>query len=88
MPDFRHYFTNIDISPANALFALGAAIVSFIVFHAAVALFRRRLCRLEAAKADRPAAELFKATLGRTSNITVFALSILIGVSALDLPSP
>ncbi|MGZ3182454.1 MAG: mechanosensitive ion channel family protein [Telluria sp.] len=88
MPDFRHYFTNISISPANALFAFGAAIVSFIVFHTAVALFRRRLGRLEEKQADRPAAELFKATLGRTSNITVIALSLLIGVSALDLPPP
>ena len=77
--DLRQYFADIQIHPANAMFALGVAILSFIVFHTLLALVRRRLCKLETSKADRPAAELLKATLARTSNLAIIATSILIG---------
>lgn len=86
--DFRKYFADIQIHPANAMFALGVAILSFIVFHTLLALVRKRLCKLEARKADRPAAELLKATLARTSNLAIIATSILIGLSMLELPVP
>lgn len=86
--DFKKYFADIEFHPANAAFALGVAILSFILIHALLALIRKRLCKLEARKADRPAAQLIKATLARTSNIAVIATSILIGLSMLELPVP
>jgi small-conductance mechanosensitive channel len=80
-------FTGVDAG--NWLMALAVAVVSFIAIHGAVALFRRHLCRLgEDAQADRPAAELLKATLARTSNIAVLITSLLIGLTVLDLAPP
>lgn len=86
--DFKKYFTGFEFHPANALFALGVAIFSFIVIHTMLALFKKRLCKLENRNADRPAAQLFKATLARTSNLAVIATSILIGLSVLEMPVP
>ncbi|MET0855740.1 MAG: mechanosensitive ion channel family protein [Telluria sp.] len=80
-------FTGVDAG--NWLIALAVAVVSFIVIHGAVALFRRHLCKLsEDGRADRPAAELLKATLARTSNIAVIVTSLLIGLTVLDLAPP
>jgi small-conductance mechanosensitive channel len=80
-------FTGIDAG--NWLIALAVAVVSFIAIHGAVALFRRRLCKLsDDGRADRPAAELLKATLARTSNIAVIVTSLLIGLTVLDLAPP
>jgi small-conductance mechanosensitive channel len=84
----RGYFTNLDISWTNAAFALGAAVVSFILIHGAVAMFRRRLNRLEGEAAQRPIIDVLRHTLARTSKLAVLATSVLIGVSVLDLPSP
>jgi small-conductance mechanosensitive channel len=80
-------FSGIDAG--NWLMALVVAVVCFTVIHGAVALFRRRLCTLsEDGAADRPAAELLKATLARTSNIAVLITSLLIGLTVLDLAPP
>jgi small-conductance mechanosensitive channel len=80
-------FSGIDVG--NWLIALVVAVVSFIAIHGAVALFRRHLCKLsEDGRADRPAAELLKATLARTSNIAVLVTALLIGLTVLDLAPP
>jgi small-conductance mechanosensitive channel len=74
------------IAVSNWILALSAAIISFIVIHGVVIMFRRHLDKLSAnGRADRPAAELLKATLARTSNFAVFITSLLIGLTLLDL---
>ncbi|MDB5958763.1 MAG: mechanosensitive ion channel protein MscS [Massilia sp.] len=74
------------IAVSNWILALSAAIISFIVIHGVVIMFRRHLDKLSAnGRADRPAAELLKATLARTSNFAVFVTSLLIGLTLLDL---
>jgi small-conductance mechanosensitive channel len=85
---FRDSFDNLDIGWTNAAFALGAAVLSFIVIHGAVALFRRRLDALADEQAQRPIVDVLRHTLARTSNLAVLATSVLIGVSVLDLPGP
>ncbi|MGZ5198902.1 MAG: mechanosensitive ion channel family protein [Telluria sp.] len=84
--EIRGFISSLDITLPNALFALGAAVVSFIVIHAGLALFRRRLCKLSEERAHRPVAEVLKQTLARTSNLAIFATAVLIGLSVLDLP--
>jgi small-conductance mechanosensitive channel len=86
--EIRGFISSLNITLPNALFALGAAVVSFIVIHGALALFRRRLCKLSEERAHRPVAEMLKKTLGRTSNLAIFATAVLIGLSVLDLPLP
>ena len=77
------------ISASNWLFAGGAAVLSYLLMHGAVMLFRRHLSRLgEQGRADRPVAELLEATLARTSNIAVVITALLIGLSVLDLDAP
>jgi len=44
--DIRGYFSTLDIEWTNAAFALAAAVVSYVVIHGAVMLFRRRLDQL------------------------------------------
>lgn len=74
------------IEASNWVLALTAAVISFIVIHGVVILFRRHLDTLSAdGRADRPAAELLKATLARTSNVAVLVTSVLIGLTLLDL---
>jgi small-conductance mechanosensitive channel len=86
--DIRGFVSSLNITLPNALFALGAAVISFIVIHGALALFRRRLCKLSEERAHRPVAEVFQQTLGRTSNLAIVATAILIGLSVLELPPP
>ena len=86
--DFRAFVTSLDITVPNALFALALAAFSFVAIHGAVALCRRRLDTLSDEQAHRPVAEVLRKTLARTSNIVVFITALLIGLSALDLPSP
>jgi small-conductance mechanosensitive channel len=86
--DFRGYFTSLDIGWPNAAFALAAAVLSFILIHGAVVLFRRRLGQLSDESAQRPIVDVLRHTLARTSNLAILATSILIGVSVLDLPPP
>jgi small-conductance mechanosensitive channel len=86
--DIRGYFTSLDISWANAAFAIGAAVVSFFLIHGAVVLFRRRLDQLSGEAAQRPIVDVLRHTLAKTSNLAVLATSLLVGVSVLDLPPP
>jgi small-conductance mechanosensitive channel len=86
--NIRGYFTSLDISWTNAAFAIGAAVVSFLLIHGAVVLFRRRLDKLDGESAQRPIVDVLRHTLARTSNLAILATSLLIGVSVLDLPPP
>jgi small-conductance mechanosensitive channel len=86
--EIRAFFASLDITLPNALFALALAVASFAAIHGLLALFRRRLDQLGDERAHRPVAEVLRKTLARTSNIVVLATSILIGLSALDLPPP
>jgi small-conductance mechanosensitive channel len=86
--DIRAFIASLDITLPNALFALALAVFSFVAIHGVLVLFRRRLDKLSDERAHRPVAEVLRKTLGRTSNLVVFATSVLIGLSALDLPSP
>lgn len=74
------------IDAGNWLMALTVSVLSFVVLHAIVMLVRRRADKLsESGHADRPAAELLKATLARTSNIAILLTALLIGLTVLDL---
>jgi small-conductance mechanosensitive channel len=86
--DIRAFVASLDITLPNALFALALAVASFVAIHGALALFRRRLDQLGDENAHRPVAEVLRRTLARTSNIVVILTSLLIGLSALDLPAP
>jgi small-conductance mechanosensitive channel len=86
--DIRAFIASLDITLPNALFALALAVASFVAIHGALALFRRRLGRLGDESAHRPVAEVLRKTLARTSKLVVILTSLLIGLSALDLPSP
>jgi small-conductance mechanosensitive channel len=86
--NIRGYFTTLDISWTNAAFAIGAAVLSFLLIHGAVVLFRRRLDKLSGEAAQRPIVDVLRHTLARTSNLAVLATSLLIGVSVLDLAAP
>jgi len=84
----RGYVSTLDITWTNAAVALCAAVLAFIALHGAVALFRRRLDKLDDARAHKPIVEVLRNTLARTSNLAILATSILIGLSVLDLPAP
>jgi small-conductance mechanosensitive channel len=86
--DIRGFVTSLHISLSNALFALVAAIASFIIIHGALMLFRKRLGNLSEHSAHRPVAEVLRQTLARTSGLAVAATAILIGLSVLVLPPP
>jgi small-conductance mechanosensitive channel len=86
--NIRGYFTSLDISWINAAFAIGAAVFSFVLIHAAVVLFRRRLNQLSDHAAQRPIVDVLRHTLARTSKLAILATALLIGVSVLDLPPP
>jgi len=77
-------FRGIDTS--NWILALCVAVISFLLIHGLVLLFRRHLDKLsQNGRADKPAAELLKATLARTSNFAVIVTALLIGLTVLDL---
>lgn len=82
------YISSLDISWTNAAIAMAAAVVSFFFLHGIVMLFRRRLCKLDDERANKPIVEILRQTLARTSNLVVIATSLLIGISLLDLPPP
>lgn len=86
--DIRGIFTSLGITLPNALFALAAAVVIFIVIHGLLVLFRRRVSQLKEERTHRPVAEVLRATLARTSKLVVVVTSLLIGLSVLDLPPP
>lgn len=82
------FVQSLDISLANALFAVGAAIGSFILMHGALVLFRKRLGKLSEERQHRPVAQVLIKTLARTGTFAIFATAVLIGLSVLDLPEP
>lgn len=84
--NIRNFVNTLDLSLPNTLFAIGAAVASFIVIHGVVAFFRKRLGSLSEANAHRPVFEVLRQTLARTSNVVVIATALLIGLSVLDLP--
>jgi len=84
--NIRTFFNSLDLSLTNSLFAIGAAVLSFIVIHGAVAFFRRRLCAVPENHANNAVFEVLRQTLARTSKLAVFATAVLVGLSVLDLP--
>jgi small-conductance mechanosensitive channel len=84
--NIRTFFTSLDLTLANSLFAIGAAVLSFIVIHGAVAFIRRRLCAQPGDHANNAVFEVLRKTLARTSKLAVLATALLIGLSVLDLP--
>ena len=77
------------IAPINWLLALLVAVLSYGVMQGGVTLFRRHLERLsDNGRADRPLAELFRATLARTSKSVIIVTALLLGLNALELPAP
>lgn len=84
--NIRNFVNTLDLSLPNTLFAIGAAVASFIVIHGVVAFFRKRLGALSEENAHRPVFEVLRQTLARTSNVVVIATALLIGLSVLDLP--
>ncbi|NHZ78538.1 mechanosensitive ion channel [Massilia sp. CCM 8695] len=77
------------IAPSNWLLASAVAVGSYVILHGAVMLFRRHLATLsEQGRADRPAAELLKATLARTSKLALMVTALLFGLTVLDLGAP
>jgi len=84
----HNFFASLDITLPNALFALGAAIASYILMHGALILFRRRLGRLSENRQHGTIAQVLSKTLARTGTLAILATAILIGLSVLDLPQP
>ena len=77
------------IGPENWIVAALACVVTFAAIHGALMLLRRRMAGLvDAGEAGKPAAELLGATLARTSNLAVVLISVLVGLSLLDLSPP
>ena len=71
--NIRTFVSTLDLSLTNTLFAIGAAVLSFIVIHGAVAFFRNRLCSLSEDQAHNAVAEVLRQTLARTSKLAVIA---------------
>jgi small-conductance mechanosensitive channel len=86
--NFRQFYSSLDLSIPNILFAIGTAVLSYILIHVALKMFRARLGRLTEERAHRPVAEVLTKTLARTSTLAVVATSVLIGLSVLQLPPP
>ena len=79
----------VGVSGEDWLLAIAASAVSFFAIHTGVVLLRRALCRMaERGQGGKPLSELLKGTLARTSNVAVIVISLLIGVSLLDLAPP
>jgi len=77
------------VSTEDWIVAIVASVVCFLAIHTGVMLLRRALCRMaDQGRADQPIAEVLKGTLARTSNVAVIAISLLVGVSLLDLAPP
>jgi len=84
----RTHIPSFDIDPANALLALLVAVLSFLLLKGAVALARRRLCRLSDDQASHAWAEILKKTLAATSTLAMAATALLVGLTVLELPAP
>lgn len=88
MNNVQQFFSSLNISLPNALFALGAAVASYALMHGALILFRRRLGQLSEERQHRTIAQVLSKTLARTGTLAIVATAILIGLSVLDLPEP
>ncbi|MEX5746010.1 mechanosensitive ion channel family protein [Massilia sp. X63] len=84
----HNFFSSLDITLANALFAVGAAVASYLLMHGALILFRRRLGQLSTDRQHGTIAQVLSKTLARTGTLAILATAILIGLSVLDLPEP
>jgi small-conductance mechanosensitive channel len=82
------YVPSIEVDPANAALAAGAAVASFTILKVLLALSRRKLCEMSEEQAGHTWAEILKKTLASTSTFAVIATSLLIGLAVLDLPPP
>jgi small-conductance mechanosensitive channel len=77
-------FSNVD--GEELLVAASAAAITFCAIYGVLRLLRRRLCKHdEAGRPDRPAVQLFKETLNRTSMLAVLVVSLLVGLKMLEL---
>ncbi|MGI4718103.1 MAG: mechanosensitive ion channel family protein [Janthinobacterium lividum] len=85
---FFDFFRSLDITLANALFALGAAVASYALMHGALILFRRRLGALSEESQHRTIAQVLGKTLAHTGTFAILVTAVLIGLSVLDLPEP
>lgn len=88
MNNFYNFFSSLNITLPNALFAIGATIASYALMHGALILFRRRLGQLSEERQHRTIAQVLNKTLAHTGVFAIVATSILIGLSVLDLPEP
>jgi small-conductance mechanosensitive channel len=82
------FVSSLNITLPNALFALGAAIASYILMHGALILFRRRLGKLSDDRQHGTIAQILSKTLAHTGTLAIVATAILVGLSVLDLPEP
>jgi small-conductance mechanosensitive channel len=84
----HRFVSSLNISLPNALFALGAAVASYMLMHGALILFRRRLATLSDDRQHGAIAQILGKTLAHTGAFAIIATAILIGLSVLDLPEP
>ncbi|MCD2516830.1 mechanosensitive ion channel family protein [Massilia sp. G4R7] len=85
---FIDFFRSLDITLPNALFALGAAVLSYLLMHGALIMFRKRLGTLSTDREHGTIAQVLSKTLAHTGALAIVATAILIGLSVLDLPEP
>lgn len=86
--NFYNFFTSLNITLPNALFAIGAAVASYLLMHGALILFRRRLGQLSEDRRHGTIAQVLSRTLAHTGLLAIVATSVLVGLSVLDLPEP
>ena len=84
--EISHFVASLNISGANAVLAIVAAVLSFVLMQGAVSVTRRRLDALTGERAHRPLAEVLRKTLARTSMVAITVTALLVGLSVLDLP--
>jgi len=85
---FVDFFRSLNITLPNALFALGAAVASYLLMHGALILVRKRLGTLSTDRDHGTIAQVLSKTLAHTGALAIIATAILIGLSVLDLPEP
>lgn len=92
--DYKKFAATFDgvfegIAASNWLLSIGVAVLSYLVMHGALVLFRHRLAKIKDEEhASRPVADLLSATLAKTSSLVVMVTALLIGLTVLDLAQP
>ena len=86
--DLSAFLASLNISATNGVFAIAAAVLSFVLMQGAVSMTRARLDALSGERAHRPLAEVLRKTLARTSIVAIAITAVLIGLSVLALPQP